>query len=192
MSDSHRANTLVPVKDASSIVTDTIHRKIKPHKATQKSPGSKSVVKRKRGRKSKYSPEIAKIICKGIVAVKLLSKICEAVGINVDTLYAWKEKHNEFSDMYARARAMQAEKWEERILQVAGDTSSDDLFTEDGRRVQNSEWINRSRLKVDALKWLMSKRLPKKYGDKIEVDNKGEVALTIKVVKFSDQGKIEE
>jgi hypothetical protein len=38
------------------------------------------------------------------------------------------------------------------------------------------------RVQVDALKWQLSKLAPKKYGDKIEVENTG--TLTVKSVSF--------
>ena len=39
-------------------------------------------------------------------------------------------------------------------------------------QVVNSEHIQRSRLRVDTRKWVASKLLPKRYGDKQEVDVK--------------------
>jgi hypothetical protein len=43
---------------------------------------------------------------------------------------------------------------------------------ESAKPVYLAEHVNRSRLIVDSLKWLMSKRLPKKYGDKLDIDGK--------------------
>ena len=54
----------------------------------------------------------------------------------------------------------------EDILEIADDTSRDTIDTENGEKA-NSEWISRSRLRVDARKWMLSKMMPKKYGDKI-------------------------
>jgi Bacteriophage Sf6, terminase small subunit-like len=146
--------------------------------ATGKKASKKPPVKKKRGRPTKYSPEIAKLICDGIVENKPLLKICEVIGIHVTTLRAWRDVHSEFSAMYARAREIQTELWEDMLLQSAWDNSNDDIFTEDGKRFENKEWTSRSKLKMEALKWLMSKRLPKKYGDRLNLDHDGEVKLT--------------
>ena len=35
------------------------------------------------------------------------------------------------------------------------------------RKVANSEWINRSRLRVDTRKWLAGKLCPRLYGDNV-------------------------
>ena len=45
--------------------------------------------------------------------------------------------------------------------------------------VENKEWTNRSKLRVDARKWVASKLKPKKYGDKLDVD--ANVEGTIKI-----------
>ena len=48
--------------------------------------------------------------------------------------------------------------------------------------VVNGEAIQRSRLRVDARKWLLSKLAPKKYGDKIETTLQGPDGGAIQVV----------
>jgi hypothetical protein len=80
----------------------------------------------------------------------------------------WLSQKPEFSQKYARAKQAQAEVMADEILDIADDSSKDAINTEEGKVYQNSEFINRSRLRVDSRKWLMSKMLPKKYGDRIE------------------------
>lgn len=41
----------------------------------------------------------------------------------------------------------------------------------------DTEHVQRSRLRVDTLKWQASKLVPKKYGDKIHQEHSGEVAI---------------
>lgn len=53
----------------------------------------------------------------------------------------------------------------EEILEIADD-GLNDFKQVDGRQVVDQENINRSRLRVDTRKWLMSKLAPKKYGDR--------------------------
>jgi hypothetical protein len=57
----------------------------------------------------------------------------------------------------------------EDILAIADDSASDVIVGENGREMVNNEAIARSRLRVDARKWLASKMAPKKYGDKLAV-----------------------
>ena len=68
---------------------------------------------------------------------------------------------------YARARDKRADKIFEEILEIADDSSKDTIITDNGI-VLNNEFVQRSRLKIDARKWYLSKMLPKKYGDKVE------------------------
>jgi hypothetical protein len=47
------------------------------------------------------------------------------------------------------------------------------------------------RLRIDTRKWIASKLKPKKYGDKIEQEIKGEMGLTVQIVRMSDTGESE-
>lgn len=57
----------------------------------------------------------------------------------------------------------------EEILEIADETSRDTIDTETGEKA-NTEWISRSRLRVDARKWMLSKMVPKKYGERQAID----------------------
>lgn len=122
------------------------------------------------GRPSKYSKELAEAICIQIATTHLgLDDICSRnAGFPVpSTIFLWLTKHPEFSEMYEQARVQQCHVMADQIIKVAFDDTRDDLDTENGLRC-NTEWISRSRLKVDALKWLLTKLMPRKYGDKIQ------------------------
>lgn len=83
----------------------------------------------------------------------------------------------DFRQQYVRAREDQAELMLDEIIEIADDTSADTITKEDGDgnsyEVANTEWINRSRVRIDARKWAMSKLAPKKYGDKLELGGTG-------------------
>jgi hypothetical protein len=76
---------------------------------------------------------------------------------------------DELRDQYARAKEQQMDFLAEQILEIA-DTSVEATKTvdsdENGRTTTTTDAVDRSRLKVDARKWLMSKLKPKKYGDR--------------------------
>jgi F420-dependent methylenetetrahydromethanopterin dehydrogenase len=91
------------------------------------------------------------------------------------TIRTWIAESEEFSAQYARAKDLQADFLAEQIIEISDDDSEDELFVggddETGagaKRVANNEFIQRSRLRVEARKWVASKLAPKKYGDKIE------------------------
>jgi hypothetical protein len=65
------------------------------------------------------------------------------------------------------ARELQADYLAEEMLEIADDGRNDWTKREDGIDAVNAEVVQRSRLRVDARKWLMAKLQPKKYGDRI-------------------------
>jgi hypothetical protein len=67
----------------------------------------------------------------------------------------WIESVPGLADRYARARQRQYEGWAEDILDISDDVSLDP---------------NDRRIRVDTRKWLLSKLLPKQYGDRVEVN----------------------
>lgn len=76
----------------------------------------------------------------------------------------------------------------EDILDIADDGSNDLMTIQKGSvtyEVENKEVTNRSRLRVDTRKWLMSKMKPKKYGEKMDVTSDGE-ALKGNMIIFSE------
>ncbi len=68
---------------------------------------------------------------------------------------------------YARARDERADRIFEEILEIADESNKDTLITDNGISI-NSEFVQRSKLRIDARKWYLSKMLPKKFGDKVE------------------------
>lgn len=104
-----------------------------------------------------------------------MRSICEDDDMPArSTVYEWLDEDTHgFPDQYARARARQAETMLDEIIEIADDSSNDTLITDFGPK-PDAEWISRSKLRVDARKWAMSKLAPKKYGDKLDVTSGGE------------------
>lgn len=129
------------------------------------------------GRPSEYRTEVADFICNRIAHGESLRKICADPDMPVcSTVFKWLIEHKEFTEQYTRAREAQCDAFVEEIIEISDDTANDTLVTEYGAK-PNAEWINRSRLRVDTRKWLMSKLAPKKYGDKLDLNHAGEVTV---------------
>lgn len=100
-----------------------------------------------------------------------LRQICRDEGMpDKSTVLRWLASNAEFCDQYARAREIQADHWADEVVEIADDGSNDwmERETKAGTiTVVDHENINRSRLRVDTRKWLMTKAAPKKYGDKV-------------------------
>lgn len=129
--------------------------------------------------KHKYTDKLAKQICDRLATSHdSLKVICEDVKIAPSTVFKWLTEIPDFSEQYARAREAQADFLADEILEIADDASRDTIITEDGAMLENKEWTNRSKLRVDARKWIASKLKPKKYGEKLDMEHTGNVAIT--------------
>ena len=134
-----------------------------------------AVTKRKGpGRPTRYSLEAGLEICRRMEQGESLRRICATPGMpGRTTVMRWLEAQPEFRESYARARERLVEFWADEILDIADD-GQNDFVEREGREVLNAENINRSRLRVDLRKWLMSKLLPKKYGDRVTTEVVGD------------------
>ena len=121
------------------------------------------------GRPSLYSEEVAATICLQLVEGRSVRAICADETMPCEsTVYNWLHDHPAFLERYTRARASQADRMLDEIIEIADDTRWDTENTDFGPK-PNAEWINRSKLRVEARKWAMAKLAPKKYGDKLDV-----------------------
>jgi hypothetical protein len=87
------------------------------------------------------------------------------------TIWRWAATKPDFQEAYARAKLAQMDRFAEEILEISDNGTNDWMDRQQGEetvRVADHEHIQRSRLRVDARKWLMSKLAPKKYGDRVE------------------------
>jgi hypothetical protein len=93
---------------------------------------------------------------------------------STQTFYKWIDENNEKSKRYARACEVRAEIIFDDILSIADENTNDTYVDENGLEKVNQDVIQRSRLRIDARKWVLSKLNPKKFGDKLDVtsDNK--------------------
>lgn len=131
------------------------------------------------GRPSSYSAEIAQEICERLATGESVRGICNSEdGLPTwQTVFSWLGKHPDFAEQYARAKELAAESIAEEIFDIADDTSGDNEEQEITPGVTatrlNPENIQRSKLRVDARKWYLSKIMPKKYGDKVQQEVSG-------------------
>ena len=119
------------------------------------------------------------MICEGIADGRSLRSICEAEDMpSKSAVFRWLAANEAFRDQYARAREAQADALFDEILGIADDGQNDTYTDEDGNVRTNQDVIARSRLRVDARKWMAGKLRPKVYGDKIQTEHSG--ALTVR------------
>ena len=129
----------------------------------------------KKGPKSLYTEKLASEICERLAKGETLKQICRDEHMPAaPTVRLWAvDDVNGFADRYARARDAQIEHWADEISEIADDGSNDwmERETKSGRviKVVDQEAVNRSRLRIDTKKWLLSKLKPERYGERVNL-----------------------
>lgn len=129
--------------------------------------------KKQPGRPSVHTEKLAAKICARLAAGETLRSVCRDEGMPSEvTVRRWAlGDHAGFSAQYARAREIGYHGMADELVEIADEVTFDTIRgTGDEPDKANHEWITRSRLRVDTRKWLLSKALPKIYGDKSTMD----------------------
>ncbi len=139
-----------------------------------------TVEPKKNGRPSVYSEEIATTICERIAEGESLKRICSDDKMpSRATVHNWllDENKKSFLDKYEAAVNIRAENMFDELTEIADDGTNDYMTRTNGDgeeyEVVNNEHIQRSRLRTDVRKWYLSKVMPKKYGDKMDLTTGG-------------------
>jgi len=103
-----------------------------------------------------------------------VTKACEKVGVTRRLFYDRLKEHEDLRYNYARAIELRADRIFDDILLIADETSGDKRSVNDEKEITDNEAIQRSKLRVDARKWVLSRMNPKKYGDRLNVDHDAE------------------
>lgn len=89
---------------------------------------------------------------------------------NSETFYKWLELDKIKSKQYTRATNNRADVLFEEILEIADKQDKDVYTNSDGFECVDHNVHARSKIMIDARKWMLGKMQPKKYSDKIQVD----------------------
>jgi hypothetical protein len=123
-----------------------------------------STEKKSRGRPTLYSKQICDEVCNRLAHGETLRSILADDHLpDRSQIYRWLDEYEEFRDQYAQARVKQADYYAEMIV--------DEAFSSNDAAI--------GRLRMDALKWASSKLAPKKYGDKVEVEQTGNNSVSL-------------
>ncbi|WP_346283726.1 terminase small subunit protein [Bradyrhizobium pachyrhizi] len=125
---------------------------------------------------------------------KTLRAVCRDTSMPPEsTVRTWVAENREgFQDRYRLAREIGYHTMADEVLELADD-GRNDWIEQQGEGDQkvyklNGEHVQRSRLRFDARRWLLSKALPKIYGDKLELAGDKDQPLTVVIRRFSDDG----
>ncbi len=130
------------------------------------------------GRPTDYNDEIGALICERLCDGESLKSICSEPEMPArSTVFRWLTLNKIFSDMYTKAREVQADALADELLAIADDGRNDWMERiVDGENLgwkENGESIRRSALRVDTRKWIASKLKPRKYSERLMNEHTG-------------------
>ena len=117
------------------------------------------------------------MICDRLAAGESLRSICADPAMPSRQTVTWwamgeRGAPKTFVDQYARAREAGLLTMADEIQEIA-DASSE---------LESGPAVQAARLRVDARKWLLSKMMPKQFGDRLGIEGPGGEAVQINVV----------
>jgi hypothetical protein len=139
-------------------------------------------------RNSDYTQKTGDLICERLAEGESLRAICRSKNMpSMRAVLRWLAKFPEFRIQYTEAcEAREAHLFEE-MREIADDGSNDWVNRQNGdgttTRIVDHEHINRSKLRVETIRWQLSRMNPRRYGDRITTeltgDGGGPVAIEV-------------
>ena len=136
---------------------------------------------KKKRRRYWYSEPVSKAICKFLASGMTLNEVCKRPLMPAEsTVRSWAiDPTHPFSAKYVRAREIGYAKMADQIIDIADHSVNDYMtrVTKDGgvEVAINRECLERTKLRIETRKWLLSKALPKMFGEKVALDHSGKV-----------------
>lgn len=142
-----------------------------------------------------YTPELGTAICDELVLGDTsLRAIARKLKISHSLILKWAKDIPEFRDQYARA------------CEIGDDAAFDKLIDESREEPErvtvsigenatktsvDSGWVNWKRNQLDLMKWVLARKRPKKYGDKVDLNHGGSIDLGLAdvIAKARDRAK---
>jgi hypothetical protein len=114
---------------------------------------------------TRYTTEFAEEVCRRMAEGASLREVCRDNAVPESTVRQWvRDDRDGFAARYQGARVLQIESFGDQIIEIG---NREDLDPQD------------KRVRCDNLKWLMSKLLPKRYGDRLLVAGDAENPLQV-------------
>lgn len=128
---------------------------------------------------SAYSETLIDSICETLSTThKSIRKCCEENGVSYNAFKAWiNDQKPDFKEyalaQYTRAKDEQIAYLADEILNLTYEMQ--ELIKQGKTYGDNvNAAVSALRIQIDSIKWILSKLVPKKYGDKIDLTSDGE------------------
>ena len=154
--------------------TPEFHERVKEELATQNAQHAQD---RKPGKEFTYTREVFESIIARVATGESVRSICKDEGMPTrDTFFVWLYRDPSLADLYAHAKAISAYADEDELNEIGDDGTNDwmEKRNKDGEVigwVLNGEAVARSRLRVETRRWLMERRMPTRFGQKVDLNH---------------------
>ena len=100
------------------------------------------------------------------------------------TFFKWLDEDCIKVKQYELSTSLRTEALFDEMFHIANNTEEGETVktTMNGVETTTADMIAHRRLKIDVIKWGLSKLNPKKYGDKIQQEHSGELNTTKKII----------
>jgi hypothetical protein len=126
---------------------------------------------------------LVKMIAQGYT----LRQISNMKGMpELNIMLKWYAEKPEFRQRIEKAKTELVERFAEDILDIADDSANDYMVrvARNGEEIRtvDHENVNRSKLRIETRKWLMSKLRPERYGDNMKIDKKIDIVARVEAM----------
>lgn len=138
-------------------------------------------------------------ICARMAGGESLTRVCKDPHMPsrqtvTRCLHGGAPEFSAFRAHYAQAREALLDVYADDIIMIADDGTTDYVIKtgRNGHEYEavDQEHIQRSRLRVDARKWILSKLRPEQYGDKVITEASGSVTVKHDITSLSEREKM--
>lgn len=147
----------------------------------------------------RHAEQVLEDLRRGLNVTKLCAerKLLDPTFPSWRQVFDWLAHNDAFAQAYARAKVVGCEAVCNELFVIGDDNSGDGklvISEKTGELVTaiDHEHINRSRLRIDVRKWYLSKIVPKIYGDRLELEHKGDVNLLARLSEGRQRAAIED
>lgn len=143
----------------------------------------KTTLSKRKGAKPEVSARLVNAIIARVSAGETLTAICRDAGMpSYARVIGRINQSSDCRAAYAHAREVRNERMADELLDIAED-GTNDYVEKQGRNgtvvALNEEHVRRSQLRIDTRKWLLSKLLPARFGERVEHTGAGGGAIQV-------------
>ena len=119
---------------------------------------------------TEYTPELADEFCGYLAEGLTVRQACGKPGMpDKRSIFRWLGKNPDFAALYRAAQAIKAEAFADEMVTIADSN-------EDPAKVRNM---------VSTRQWLSARMSPRVFGDKLDLNHGGEVAVKVEIRRFT-------